>query len=212
MTAPRKRAGMAAIVGALLAIAGNTVVLSTAPAVPDHLVSYPLPARAFQLGQVFFAFTQLLMAVGVVALVRSQAVRSGSSGRVFGWLAIVGMSLTVPGELALIPVAGSDVDSAAASAASTVFGVAVLLTDIGLIGFGVLMLRHRRWPSGWRALPLTLGLFQLLIVTPVSFSAGFASTASFVVIALADLLTAGLGVALLRETISEEQQVPVPGA
>jgi hypothetical protein len=212
MTALQKRAGMATIAGALLAIAANAVVLSAGPAVPDHWVSYPLSTHAFQLGQVFFALTQLLMAVGVIALVRSQAVRPGSAGRVFGWLAIVGMSLTVPGELALIPVAGSDVDSASASAASTVFGVAVLLTDIGLIGFGVLMLRQRRWPASWRALPLTLGLFQLLIVTPVSFSAGFASTASFVVIAVADLLTAGLGVALVRVVITEDRSVPAPSA
>ncbi len=40
------------------------------------------------------------------------------------------MLLTVPGELVLIPVAGSNADAASASAASTLYGVAVLLTDI----------------------------------------------------------------------------------
>ena len=46
---------------------------------------------------------------------------------------------------------------------------------------------------------MILGVFQLLVVTPVSLSAGFASTASFLVITVADLLTVGIGVALIRE-------------
>jgi hypothetical protein len=195
----QRRGGQAAIAGALLAIAGNAVVLPAAPAVSDDRVSYPLSTHAFQPGQVFFAFTQALTAAGIVALVRSEVVRPSHAGRVFGWLAVIGMALTVPGELALISVAHSTIDAASASAASTLYGVAVLLADIGLIGFGVLALRQRRWPAPWRLLPLLLGLFQLLVVTPVSLSAGFATTAAFVVITVADLLTAGIGLALVRE-------------
>ena len=167
----QKRAGQAAIAGAVLAIAGNALVHVAAPAVPDDRVSYPLSTPAFRLGQVFFALTQAMMAAGIVALVRSRAARPSSTSRVFGWLAIVGIVLTVPGELLLIPVAGSNVDSTSASAATTVYGVAVLLADAGLIGFGVLTLRHRQWPAAWRLLPLVLGLFQLLVVTPVALSA-----------------------------------------
>jgi len=208
MTDLQKRGGLAAIAGALLAIAGNAVVLAASPAVPKNQVSYPLSAHAFQLGQVFFALAQALMAAGIAVLVRSQAVRPGRAGRIFGWLAIAGMALTVPGELALIPVAGLDADAASASAASTLYGVAVLLTDIGLIGFGVLALRQHRWPAAWRLLPVILGVFQLLVVTPVSLSAGFASTAAFAVITVADMLIAGIGVALMREPTPSESPAP----
>jgi hypothetical protein len=114
----------------------------------------------------------------------------------------------VPGELVLIPVADSTIDAASASAASTLYGFAVLLTDIGLIGFGVLALRQRRWPDPWRLLPLVLGLFQLLVVTPVSLSAGFASAAAFVVITAADLLTAGIGMVLVREPLAMGSRTP----
>ena len=72
-----------------------------------------------------------LMAAAIVALVRSRAVRPRRSRRIFGGLAIDGIVLTVPGELALIPVAGANVNSAAASAVTTMYGIAVLLTDIG---------------------------------------------------------------------------------
>jgi hypothetical protein len=204
----QQRGGSAAITGALLAIVGNAVVLAASPAVPHDRVSYPLSTHTFQLGQVFFALTQALMAAGIVALARSSAVPPSRARRIFGWLAIIGMALTVPGELALIPVAGADIDGVSAAAASTVFGVAVLLTDIGLVGYGVLALRHRRWPAAFRLLPLTLGLFQLLVVTPVALAAGFATTAAFVVITIADLLTAGIGLALVRAPAADNTSTP----
>jgi hypothetical protein len=198
----KRRGGFAAIAGATLAIIGNAVVLAGDPAVSEHQVSYPLSTHAFRVGQVFFALTQALMAWGIVALVRSGIAGPGRTARVWGGLAITGMVLTVPGELALILVAGSDVDTGASSAASTVFGVGVLLADIGLVGLGVFALRLHRRPATWAAVPLVLGLFQLLVVTPVSFALGFASTGSFVVIALADLLTALIGVGLVQDPVA----------
>jgi hypothetical protein len=57
---------------------------------------------------------------------------------------------------------------------------------------------RRARPVPLAALPLVLGVFQVAVVTPVSLAAGFASTASFVVIALADLLVAAIGVQLVR--------------
>lgn len=192
------RGGWAAIAGAVLAIAGNAVVLTATPAVPEQWVSHPLPVAGFRAGQVFFAVTQALMAYGIVTLVRARIAGPGRAARLFGFSAVAGWILTVPGELALIPVAAADVNSAAASAASSVFGLGVLLGDAGLIGLGVLALRRRHRPMPSRLLPLALGLFQLLVVTPVAFSAGFASLAAFVVITLSDLLVAGLGLALIR--------------
>jgi hypothetical protein len=196
--------GRASIVGAAMAIAGNAVLVLIDPAVSDDRVSYPLSTGAFAAGQVWFALTQALMALGIVGLVRSRAVDDRRSARVLGGLAVVGMWLTVPGELVLVAVASRDVDSGAAAAASGVFGLGVLLADVGLIGFGVLALRQHGWALPWRAVPLLLGLFQLLVVTPVSLSLGFASVASFAVIAVADLLTALIGVALLREPETAE--------
>ncbi|MBA2697666.1 MAG: hypothetical protein H0U61_02710 [Nocardioidaceae bacterium] len=201
-----KGGGRSAIAGAALAIAGNAVVLAADPAVSDDRVSYPLSTHSFQLGQVFFALTQALMAWGILALVGSEIAGSGRAARVWSKLAVAGMLLTVLGELALIPVAGSDADAAATSAATTVFGLGVLLADVGLIGFGVLALRLRQWWLGWAALPLVLGLFQVLIVTPVSFAFGFASTESFLVIAVADLLVALIGLGLLRNPVAEESR------
>jgi len=106
----------------------------------------------------------------------------------------------VVGELALIPVASESADSGKATAASSVFGLGILLADLGLIGVGVAAVRQRRWPLLAGVLPIALGLFQLLIVTPISFTYGFASLASFLAIAAADVLVALMGFVLLRRS------------
>src|SRR5450755_3329563 len=67
MSELQKRGGWAAIAGGLLAIAGDGVVLASGPSVANDRVSYPLTTHAFQAGQVFFALTQALVAVGIVA-------------------------------------------------------------------------------------------------------------------------------------------------
>jgi hypothetical protein len=193
-----RRCGLAAIVGAALAVLGNACLFAVHPAVPDDRLSYPLSAQAYVWMQLFFALTQALLAAGVVGLVGSDVVRPSRAARVLGGLAVVGMLLTVPGELVLILVRGAAADASSADTASSVFGLGVLLADIGLTGVGVMALRQRRWPRPWAALPLVLGLFQLFVVTPASFAFGFASVASNVVIGIADVLTALIGVGLIR--------------
>jgi hypothetical protein len=190
--------GIAAITGALLAIAGNAVVLAAHPNAPAQLVSYPLSPHDFRLGQIFFALTQALTTLGIVALVRSGIAGPGRRARVGAWLAVAGFVLTIPGELVLALVADAAIDSGRASAASSVFGIGVLLADLGLILFGISALRAAVWPRSWAALPLVLGIFQLIVVTPVVLGAGFASVAAFLVITAQDLLVALLGWQLVR--------------
>jgi hypothetical protein len=199
-----RNTGIAAITGAALAIAGNAALFAVHPVVPSDKLSWPLSPHAYVFMQLFFALTQLLMAAGIFGLTRSDAVRPGRAARVLGALAVTGMTLTVPGELVLILVRGDDADASAVSTLSGVFGLGVLLADVGLIGLGILALRQRRWSRGWAALPLALGTFQLVVVTPVSLAAGFTSVASNVAIGAADVLTALIGIRLLQTTSTRQ--------
>ena len=192
-----RNAGLAAVVGAGLAIAGNTLVLAATPHAAKDTVSYPLSPSSFRAGQVFFAVTQLLMAWGVVGLARSGIGGRGRAARTGAWLAVAGFVLTVPGELALGLVADAATDSARANAVSSVYGIGVVLADIGLIVLGVAALRARLWPRAGASLVLALGLFQLFVVTPVVVGAGFASVGAFVVITLQDVMVALLGFRLV---------------
>lgn len=191
--------GIAAIAGAIFAIAGNAVVLAAHPSAPSDVVSYPLSAHDFRLGQIFFALTQALMALGIVALARSGVAGRGRQARAGAYLAVVGYAITIPGELVLAFVATDLSDSGRASAASSVFGIGVLLAAVGLILFGSAALRAAVWPKCWAALPVVLGVFQLLVVTPVAMAAGFASVAAFVAITVQDLLLALLGFRLVAQ-------------
>lgn len=193
-----RTAGVAAVAGAVLAIAGNALVLAATPHAPKDTVSYPLSPSSFRVGQVFFALTQLLMAWGIVGLARSRIGGTARLARTGAWLAVAGFVLTVPGEVALAFVADAATDSARANVASSVYGIAVLVADIGLIALGAAALRAGTWPRAGALLVLGLGLFQLLVVTPVVLGAGFASTAAFVVIALQDGIVALLGARLIR--------------
>jgi hypothetical protein len=193
-----RRCGLAAIAGAALAIVGNAFLFVVNPAVPDDRLSYPLSPQAYVPMQLFFALTQALLAAGVVGLVYSDVVRPCRAARILGRLAVVGMLLTVPGELVLILVRRAAADASSVNIASSVFGLGALLADIGLIGIGVMALRQRRWPRPWAALPLVLGIFQLFVVTPVSFTFGFAGVASNVAIGIADVLTALIGISVIH--------------
>jgi hypothetical protein len=205
----KRTAGAAAIAGAVLAIVGNAALFAVGPVVPKDKLSWPLSPQAYVYMQLFFAFTQLLMAAGILGLVRSDVVRPGRAARMLGALAVTGMALTVPGELVLILVRRDDASASAVSALSSVFGLGLLLADVGLIGLGVLALRQHRWSRGWAALPLVLGVFQLAVVTPVSLAAGFTSVASNVAIGVADALTALIGVRLLQSrSTGESSQAP----
>jgi hypothetical protein len=73
----------------------------------------------------------------------------------------------------------------------------VLIADAGLMLFGIAALRAAVWPRHWAVLPILLGAFQLLIVTPVVLTAGFASVAAFAAITAQDILVALLGFRLL---------------
>ncbi|PZS29100.1 MAG: hypothetical protein DLM61_13480 [Pseudonocardiales bacterium] len=198
MTTLLRRCGLGAIAGAALAILGNAFLFVVNPAVPDDRLSYPLSPQAYVPMQLFLALTQALLAAGVVGLVCSDVVRPSRAARILGGLAVVGMLLTVPGELVLILVRRAAGDASSVGTASSVFGLGALLADIGLTGIGVIALRQRRWPRPWAALPLVLGIFQLFVVTPVSIAFGFAGVASNVVIGIADVLTALIGVAVIR--------------
>jgi hypothetical protein len=205
MTDLQRHGGIAAIVGAVAGIVGDVIVHSSDAVVATDRVSYPLSSTAWAWWQVFFACTQAMLAVGVVALVRSDLVAPSRRRTIMARFAGVGVALTVPGELLLIAAAGSTNDSTRASLVSTVFGVIVLVADAGLIGYGVLALRQHAQPRLRAALPLVLGVFHLAVLTPVSLAAGFASGASQAVFAVSYLLYATIGLTLWRTAAT-----PVP--
>jgi hypothetical protein len=93
-----------------------------------------------------------------------------------------------------------------ASVGDTLFGVGPTLTGIGLIGAGISILRAGRW-TGWRRfLPLGLGLYIFVVMTPALIvSGGPPAPVALAVLAGWDVLWALIAGAALSLHLSNQR-------
>ena len=167
-----KLAGLLCIAGALIAMAANALSAQADPAVAEDIISYPLSPGVFVVAQILFALTQAMMLMGVLGLVRAHAIGRTRLATIGAWLAVIGIGLTVPGELGLGIIASSETDSTSAMIVSTFFGLATFLGSLGLILAGIGAIRARVW-TGWRRFtPLLAGGYYFVVLLPVFIAVG----------------------------------------
>ena len=121
-----RNAGILCIAGALIAMTANALSAQADPAVAEDITSYPLSTSVFVVAQILFALTQAMMLMGVLGLVRAHAIGRTTLATIGAWLAVIGIGLTVPGELGFGIIASSETDSTSAMIVSTFFGLATL--------------------------------------------------------------------------------------
>lgn len=134
-------------------------------------------------------FVVLLAVLHVQQLAAVLAVaRSGYAGS--GVLARSGLALTALGGVAFL--VGELLYLIDTAVADIAFGVAPIATGLGMILVGIAVLRTRRWSGTARFLPLAIGLYVVVVLTPVliATSAGLLAIAGWAVLWLL------LGVAL----------------
>lgn len=137
------------------------------------------------------AISHLLFLVGVIGLART-----GAAGR--SLLATGGLALTLFG-LVVVTVA-EFISMVNMETAILFFSSATLLMMVGLILLGIAVLRARRWTSWARFMPLTCGLFVLLVMLPSFALPGLASNYA---IGFWGVCWLFLGVALITTTTQE---------
>ena len=160
-------AGILCIAGALIAMTANALSAQAAPAVAEDITSYPLSTGVFVVAQILFALTQAMMLMGVLGLVRANAIGRTKLATIGAWLAVIGIGLTVPGELGFGIIASSETDSTSAMIVSTFFGLATLVGSLGLILAGIGAIRTRAWTSWRRFTPLIVGAYYFVVLLPV---------------------------------------------
>jgi len=139
---------------------------------------------------------QALIHVGELAVVLALA---GSVAWGAGLLGRIGVGVAVLGEVLLF--VAELVDPFNAPVGDQIFNVAPLLSGLGMVLVGIAVLRSGGW-SGWhRFMPLLVGVWMFVVVTPLLITSG-APPAPGPVLAIAgwDLCWALAAVAVLAET------------
>ena len=124
-----------------------------------------------------------------------------------GWIAKVGIGVAGLGQVLL---AVAEVLSAGSPALSdTLFAIAPTLAGIGLVLTGIAVLRAGHW-SGWhRAVPLVLGLYVFVVLTPVIIVSGGPPTVpSLWALAFWEVLWVLTAVAALAESTRARTAAP----
>ncbi|MEU7898428.1 hypothetical protein AB0B45_36895 [Nonomuraea sp. NPDC049152] len=165
------------------------------PAVAGDRFSFPLSADGFTAIQSFFFLHHLAIAWGLMVVWRSGFAGRGVPARIGGIGSVVSMVLLAVQELVAISAANAAYPSPATDIVDSVYGVLSLLNGAALIVLGIAVVRARRW-AGWRRfIPLILGVYVIVPLTPAIFG-------PFVVARLTIgvwmLLFAALGFALVR--------------
>jgi hypothetical protein len=135
----------------------------------------------------------------VVALALAGAAGTGLLGRIGLGVAALGQVLLAVAEL---------VYPAAPDLGDQLFMIAPLLSGVGMIGAGIAVLRSGRW-SGWhRFVPLAVGIWVLVVMTPTLIvSGGPPAFAAVLTIAAWDVLWLLLGLSVLAETARDRTAV-----
>lgn len=118
----------------------------------------------------WFSIHHLGLLAGLYGLWRSGAVGTSRLEWLGCWGAIVGMGLLSIMEL--VTISGSDAayPSPQANVIESLYGIPSILIGLTLIAAGTAVIRARRWHGWRRALPLLLGVYVFVPLTPALFA------------------------------------------
>jgi hypothetical protein len=162
--------GWMCLVAGLLGLASAIVLIVIQPSVGIDRFSYPLTSGEFAAAQAWFFVHHFGLLAGVYALWRSGVVGPGRLARVGSWGAIVSIALLAACELLAISAADAGRPSGRADMMDSLYGISSSLIGITLIMAGVSVIRTGRWRGLRRFLPLALGLYIFVPLTPALFA------------------------------------------
>jgi len=159
-TAPIRRAAAIGLGGAFITVAGATFsqILRGSSSVSTDRWSFPFGARAHVLLAVLWACSHALLFVGLNGIRRSGLVGERRAGVAAINLSLAGTTLLGVGEIASMWLANAKADAGGAVAVGSVFGLGTLLTAIGMVIVGIIVVRDGRWTGPGKAAPLVFGL------------------------------------------------------
>jgi hypothetical protein len=161
----RPATGAIGLWAGVIGVVGCAVTLAYPAAVPDDRYSYPFTATGFMIAQLVLTARDLGLAVLLAALWtvagRSVLGRIGVAGSVLAMLALAAMEV--------VSIVAKDSEAVGAG-----YGLASLAIGLFLLLAGIAVLRAKTWTGWQRYLPLALGIYVFVPLTP-GIVAGFAA-------------------------------------
>ncbi|TDO54463.1 hypothetical protein EV643_101252 [Kribbella sp. VKM Ac-2527] len=164
-----RTAGTIGLWAGLLGAASGILLIVYPAAVSDDRFSYPFTASGFTLIQSFFFVQHVCIAVLIAALWISGAAGRGRIGRIGvggSVLWMLGLGVT---ELVAISAKDSPYPSPRTDTIEALYGVTSTGIGVFLIIAGIAVLRARQWTGWQRWLPLALGVYVFVPLTPGLF-------------------------------------------
>ncbi len=151
--------------GLLGAVSGIYLAFVT-PAVGPEQFSYPLDGSQFALIQTWFVVQHVGLILGLLGLWVTGTAGPSRFARLGHIAAVAGITLLTLTELAAILAADTSAPSTLITLLEVGYGISSALVGVGLVTVGISVLRHKNW-SGWRRfLPLALGVYVFVPMTP----------------------------------------------
>ena len=162
--------GRLCLVAGLLGLASAILMMAVQPSVGRDRFSYPFTSDAFVAIQVWFSVQHIGLLAGLYGLWRSGAVGTDRLGRWGALGAVVGVGLLAVTELVAISGSDSVYPSARTDMIGSLYGVSTILIGVTLIMAGIAVIRTGCW-QGWRRfVPLVLGVYVFVPLTPALFA------------------------------------------
>jgi hypothetical protein len=162
--------GWLSVVAGVLGVASAFFLIAIEPGVGRDRFSYPLTPGGFTVIQLWFFIHHIGLLAGLYGLWRSGVVGTRLLGRIGAWVAIAGMALLALTELVAISAAELARSNPQAAMIEALYGIPSSLVGLGLILAGIAAIRAGTWRGWRRVLPLLLGVYVFVPLTPALFA------------------------------------------
>jgi hypothetical protein len=162
-----RTAALCCLIGGIIATLGAAVTALLPSAVPLTDASSPYTLVVYRYTQILWAISYALIVVGIVGVARTGAVGSSWLGKIGLWLAILGKGALTVGNASFAFFATATMTDAPIVFLDSLMGIASLVTALGLVLAGIVVLRVGQWQAWHRFIPLLCGLFVLVVLLPV---------------------------------------------
>jgi hypothetical protein len=195
-----RTAGQLIVVAAFAGAVGGLVTGFIPTDVEPSQYSYPYTPTGFLVAEIVFALNHVLILVGMFGISRSGVLGDRTFGHTGVWISVVGWALLTLCEVGSMTLANSVAPTPRTETLGMGYGVATVLTGVGLVLAGVAIARQGAW-AGWaRFVTLACGIAVFIIVIPGVFGPFLAGR---LVLTLWMLMLGALGLALIRSTRDE---------